>query len=125
MTESSLGGGSQTITMNASQWITGILAAALLAFAGCGKSNKPAAQDATPSARFAQFREAFQTPTPEQQPSIAKVSMGIRYRMYPDAVAALEQLSGDASLNDTQKTAVNNLIAALKQLAASPSAPPK
>ena len=108
--------------MKTTQWVTGLLVAAVMAFTGCGKKATAGGEESSPSARFAQFREVFQTPTPEQQQVVAKVSMGIRYRTYADAVAALEQLSTDASLNDAQKKAVTNLIESIKKMAA--SAPP-
>ena len=73
---------------------------------------------------LAKFSEAFPTPTPEQQQYVAKASQGIRYRMYPDALAALDQLSADASLTDAQKKAVNDLIEGIKQaLTNAPAAP--
>ena len=100
------------------------MAAALLAFAGCGKSSKSGAERISASMDVSKFSEAFPTPTPEQQQSITKVSQGVRYRMYPEALAALDQLSADASLTDAQKKAVNDLIEGIKQaLTNTPAAP--
>jgi len=111
--------------MNMTRWVSGVVVAGLLAFAGCGKSGKAAGEQPTAAMDFAKFREAFPTPTPEQQQAVAKVFQGIRYRLYPDAIAALEQLSGDASLTDAQKKAVNNLTEGLKRMTANAPAPPQ
>ena len=71
------------------------------------------------------WQQAFPSPTLEQQLIIAKVSQGIRYRMYPNALAALTQLSGDASLTGAQKKAVNDKIEQVKQEISKAANPPQ
>jgi hypothetical protein len=112
------------MTMKTTCWVSGILVAGLLAFAGCGKSDKAGAQQSSPAMDFTKFRTEFPSPTPEQQQVIAKVSQGIRYRLYPDALAALAQLSGDASLTEAQKKAVGDLAAGLSQMMTNAPAAP-
>ena len=106
------------------RWVSVVVVAGLVAFAGCGKSAKPAAKQSTASMDLAKFREAFPTPTPGQQANIDKVMMNIRYRLYDRCVDALAQLSTDTSLTDAQKKAVNDLAEGLKNLMSSTPAPP-
>ena len=110
--------------MKTTHWASGIAVAGLLAFAGCGKSEQPSAQRISASMDLQKFAQAFPAPTPEQQKNVAKASQGVRYRMYPDALAALDQLSGDASLTDAQKKAVSDLIEGVKQALTNTSAAP-
>ncbi len=46
---------------------------------------------------------------------MAKVHSGVRYRIYPDALAALEGLSNDPALTEPQKKAVADMIAGVTQ----------
>jgi len=110
--------------MKTTVFLIGLIAAGALALAGCGKSDKAGAQQPSAAMDFTKFRQAFPTPTPEQNQVIAKVSLGIRYRLYPDALAALAQLSGDASLTDAQKKAVSDLAAGLSQMMTNAPAAP-
>jgi hypothetical protein len=72
------------MAMKTTYWVSGIVVAGLLAFAGCGKSGKAVPQQTSAAMEFTKFRQAFPTPTPEQQQMLAKVSQGIRYRLYPE-----------------------------------------
>ena len=112
--------------MKTTAFLIGLFAAGALALTGCGKSEKAAAQPqaTSPAMDFTKFRQSFPNPTPEQQQVIAKVSQAIRYRLYPDAVVALSQLSGDASLTDAQKKAVNDLAAGMSQAMTNAAAAP-
>jgi hypothetical protein len=110
--------------MKTTVFLIGLIAAGALALAGCGKSDKAGAQQPSAAMDFTKFRQAFPAPTPEQNQVIAKVSQGIRYRLYPDALAALAQLSGDASLTDAQKKAVSDLAAGLSQMMTNAPAAP-
>jgi hypothetical protein len=98
--------------------------AGVLALAGCGKSDKTSAQQSSPAMDFTKFRQAFPTPTPEQEQAISKVSQAIRYRLYPDVLAILTQLGGDASLTDAQKKAVSDLTAGINQMMTNAPAAP-
>jgi len=110
--------------MKTTVFLIGLIAAGALALAGCGKSDKAGAQQPSAAMDFTKFRQAFPAPTPEQNQVIAKVSLGIRYRLYPDALAALAQLSGDASLTDAQKKAVSDLAGGLSQMMTNAPAAP-
>jgi len=103
-----------------------VLLAGSLAFAGCGKSAKPTVQGTTAAVDMPKFQQAFPSPTPEQQSNISKVQQSVRYGLYPDALAALDKLAGDAALSEAQKKAVNDMIEGVKQaIAKLPTAPPK
>jgi hypothetical protein len=100
-------------------WITGLLLAGLFACAGCGKSDKGNAQSIPATMDLAKFSQAFESPTPEQQASMAKVREGVRYRLYPKALEGLDALLGDSSLTEPQKKAVNDMIQGVKAAIAS------
>ena len=87
----------------------------VLAFAGCGKSAKSTAQGDTVRMDLPKFTQAFPSPTPEQQGNLAKVASGVRYRLYPEALAALEALDGDTTLTEPQKKAVGDMIQGITQ----------
>jgi hypothetical protein len=101
--------------MKTMYWASGVVLAGLLAFAGCGKSEKAGAPGVAAGMDILKFRQAFPTPTPEQQQSIAKVAQGIRYRLYPTALESLSQLTADPALTDAQKKVVNDMIEGIKQ----------
>jgi hypothetical protein len=112
------------MTRQTTHWISGIIAAGLLVFAGCGKSNKAGSEHISLAMALQNFHQAFPSPTTEQQETIAMVSQGFRNRRYPDAAAALTQLSGDASLTDAQKKAVNELLGGVNQMLTNAPPPP-
>jgi hypothetical protein len=104
--------------------VSAVLAAGLLVFAGCGKSDKNSAPVDSVRMDLPKFQQAFPSPTMEQQGNLAKVSSGIRYRLYPDALAALESLAGDATLTEPQKQAVADMIKGVSQaMTNAPAAP--
>jgi hypothetical protein len=104
--------------------VSAVFVAGLLVLAGCGKSDKNASQAGTGGMDLVKFTQAFPSPTAEQQQELAKVTSGIRYRLYPDAMAALEKLSGDATLTDPQKQAVADLMKGVeKVMTNAPAAP--
>jgi hypothetical protein len=103
-----------------------VLLAGGLAFAGCGKPASTQVQGTITAMDLPKFQEAFPSPTPAQQSSIDKVRMGVRYGMYPDALAALDKLASDTSLTEPQKKAVSDVIEGIKQtLAKTATAPAK
>ena len=113
------------MTMKTTYWMSGLIVAGLLAFAGCGKSSQSTTASG-PQIDLAKFTQAFPTPTPDQQKNLFKVSQGIRYRRYPDALAGLEGLDGDASLTEPQKKAVADMVAGIQQaMTNTPPAPPQ
>ena len=101
-----------------------ILMAGVLALVGCGKAARNPAEGVPGMMDLPKFQQAFASATPDQRDSVANVSKGVRYGLYPDALAALEKLAGDATLTEPQKQAVNNMIQGIKQAAAKPPAPP-
>ena len=95
-----------------------------MAFAGCGKSGKGNTQAGAAGMDVMKFREAFPSPTPEQQQNIIKVTQNVRYRLFPDALEALDKLNADASLTEAQKKAVNDMLEGIKQaMTNAPAAP--
>jgi hypothetical protein len=110
------------MNMKTTYWVLGIVVAGLLAFAGCSKSNKPVAQHG--AVDIMKFRQAFPTPTPDQQNNISKVTQGVRYRLYPRALEALDKLNADPSLTDAQKKAVSDMIEGINQAMTNAPAPP-
>jgi hypothetical protein len=114
--------------MKPTQWLWTILLASLLALVGCGKSDKAGGRGLPATIDLPKFQQAFPSPTPEQQDAIGKVSAGVRYRLYPEALAALDKLAADPALTEPQKKEVNDLILGIKQAtaaaAAAAAAPP-
>ena len=103
-----------------------MLLVGLLAFTGCGKSEKSTAQAVPGAIDMPKFQQAFTSGTPEQQANVTRVASGVRYRLYPEALTALEKLDGDSTLTAPQKQAINDLIQAIKQaMAKAPAAPPQ
>jgi hypothetical protein len=110
--------------MKTTKWVSAVLVAGLLVLAGCGKSDKNSAQAGMAGIDLAKFSQAFPSPTPEQQGTLAKVTSGVRYRLYPDAMTALEALASDATLTEPQKKAVADLMKGVSQaMTNAPAAP--
>ena len=110
------------MTIRTSNWTAGLLLAVALAFVGCGKPAQSPAPGDRVRMDLAKFTQAFPSPTPEQQGALSKVANGVRYRLYPEALTALEGLAGDTSLTEPQKKAVADMIAGITQ--AVTNAPP-
>jgi len=104
--------------------VSGLLLAGLLAFVGCGKSEKNQAQGIPAMMDLSKFQQAFPSPTPAQQSHIAKASEGVRYGLYTNALSALDKLAADPALSEPQKKAVSDLIEGIKHTMAKASAPP-
>jgi len=109
--------------MKTTNWVSGLLLAGLLGLAGCGKSDSVGDRGLPPAMDLAKFQQAFPSPTPEQQSNIAKVSEGVRYGLYPNALAALDKLAADPALTEAQKKAVSDLVAGIKQTMAKAPTP--
>ena len=112
------------MTTKSKNWITGLLLAGVVAFAGCGKPASTQGQAPTAVMNIAKFQEAFPSPTPAQQSNIDKMRMAVRYGTYPEALAALDNLAGDAALTEPQKKAVSDMIESIKQTQAKKAAAP-
>jgi hypothetical protein len=103
-------------------WISGLLMAGTLAFAGCGKSEKPVITDGTVQAIDAtKFRPAFASSNPEIKAIVGKVMMSIQGSLYKDALAGLDKLSGLPELDEAQKKIVADLTEQVKRKMAAQS----
>jgi hypothetical protein len=98
----------------------GILAACLLAFTGCSKSDAPAPGtgevltiDAT------KFRPAFASASPEIKAIVDKVMMSIQASALQDALAGLDKLANTPDLTEPQKKVVATLTDQIKRKLAS------
>jgi hypothetical protein len=112
------------MAMKTTKLVSGLLLLGLLAFVGCGRSDKDQAQGIPAAMDISKFQQAFPSPTPEQQANIAKASEGVRYGLYPNALAALDKLAADPALTEPQKKAVSELVEGIKQTMAKAPAPP-
>ena len=112
--------------MKTTNWIYGVLAAGLLAVAGCGQSQKaPQPMDINGvKVDLPKFRQAFATVNPELQSSLGKVTMSVRYGQYPEAVAELEKLANNPSLTEPQKKVATEVLQQLKQVVSQTPARP-
>jgi hypothetical protein len=111
------------MTMRRSYWVSAILMVGLLAFAGCGGSDKAGDRGMPQAIDLAKFQQAFPAPSATQQDSIGKVSEGVRYGLYPEALAALDKLAADPALTEGQKKAVTDLVQGIKETTAKAAAP--
>lgn len=108
--------------MTLPNWIPGLLMAGALAFAGCGKSDKPVIADGTAQAIDATaFRPAFESATPEINAIVDNVMMSIQASIYKDAVAGLDKLARLPDLNEAQKKVVADLKEQVIKKMAAPS----
>jgi hypothetical protein len=112
--------------MKTKNWISSILAAALLAEAGCGESQKAPQPTIINGVKvdLAKFQQAFTTAQPEVQSSAFKVTMSIRYAQYGEAVAAVEKIVASPGLTEPQKKVAAEVLEQLKQVASQAKAKP-
>ncbi len=114
--------------MKTKNWISSILAAALLAEAGCGEAQKAPQPTIINGVKvdLARFQQAFTTAPADLQTSAFKVTMSIRYRQYAEAVAAVEKIATAPGLTEPQRTVTTNVLQQLKQvLTRAQTAPPQ
>jgi len=64
-----------------------ILLAGALALGGCGKPAKNPGEGVPGMMDLPSFKQAFASSTPEQEESANKVAHGVRYGLYPEALA--------------------------------------
>lgn len=111
--------------MKAINLMFGCLAAAVLATAGCKKSDQtpqaPVVQGVTVD--IPKLNEAFANASPEIKSTVTQVGFNIRYTKYEDALMALDKLANDPSVTDQQKKVVSELIDETKKLANAAPAP--
>jgi hypothetical protein len=101
-------------------WFVTILLGGLLCFSGAGCNKKQTAPK-TPEDAILEVRQAMTTaPKPLQDIFYNTVEPGIRYGKTDEAIAGMEKIASDPSLNEQQKKAVNDMIGLLKAKAPSP-----
>jgi hypothetical protein len=100
--------------MKKSMWIFGVLAAAVLAFAGCSKSNEGAAGGAASGPDYTSLAKSFTGATGDVQVGLDKIKTALRYSDYPTALSELEKLAANSSLTEPQKKAVGDMIQQIK-----------
>jgi hypothetical protein len=112
--------------MKTKNWISSILAAALLVEAGCGESRKAPQPTIINGVKvdLAKFQQAFNIAPPEVQSSVFKVTMSIRYAQYAEAVAAVDKIVKSAGLTEPQKKVAAEVLEQLKQVASQAPAKP-
>jgi len=98
-------------------WLLSIATCGLLALSSAACNKQPAsAPPKTVQEGVAQLQEALIKASPEVQSNLqSHVARGIRYGQYPEALAALDAIAGDPSLNDGQKKLVSQVTELVKQ----------
>ena len=88
----------------------------VLSGVGCHKGGASGAAPKTLEESMANLRSALATASPEVQSNLYHgVNFNIRYGDYAKASATLQQMAGEASLNDQQKKAVTEANDLIKQ----------
>ena len=107
--------------MKQRQFLWSIIAS-LFVVAGCSKSQPgpPRRQDVD----VPKLRQAFANEKPELRSMLDKAAMYIRYGQYREALAELEKLAANPSLNDAQKKLVSEACEQVKQQIAKEAAKP-
>ena len=98
-----------------------VLSGLLLVVGGCGKkqpTTPPAYEINGVKVDVPKLQEAFAGASPEIQADVNQTTLNLRYGMYEKSLMALDRLSSNPALNDTQKKVVNDLIEQMKQLIA-------
>lgn len=97
-------------------WLIAILLGGLLCFAGIGCKKNQIAQPKTPEEALLALRQSLATAPKEVQDILYNtVDNGIRYGKPQDAIAGLEKIAADPSVNAEQKklaTDVANMMRA-------------
>lgn len=113
---------------NTLNWMALVLAAGLLTFSGCGKSEKlPTSQEVGGvSVDLPKLQAAFAGAPPDLLNEVQNVSFGLRYGDYMKSLAALDKLANNASITEAQKKVVNDVIEQVKKVMAAqaPAAAP-
>jgi hypothetical protein len=103
-----------------------LLLAGVFGLTGCGKEQPAAPVVEGVSVDLPKLHEAFATASAELQTGVSEVTMGVRYRDYPRAIAALGKLASAPGLTEPQKKILGDITEQIKQLASkAPSAPPR
>ena len=101
--------------MKLTNYLLLILAVAVLALVGCGKSKAPQKAERRPGVvDLSDLQGAFPNPTPEVTTCIDKLRFATRYRTFDTAIVELDKLSRLPDLTDSQKKAVDEVIEQVK-----------
>ncbi len=103
--------------MKTKVWIAASLAAVVLMFAGCGKSNQPPPAPAPRpvAVNVPKLRDACASGDAAVQAAAGRAVMAIRMGDYATAAAELDALAANTSLTETQKQAVSEVREQVKQ----------
>ena len=99
--------------------VTTLLVLATAAFAGCKKKAPPPPQATTiggVKVDAPRLAAELATAGPEAKTALTDFQMALRYQMYERALAPLDKLANDPTLNESQKKVVNDVIEQIKQL---------
>ena len=101
-----------------------LVSASILGGVGCHKNSGSAKAPKSMEEGIANLRAALATANPEVQSNLYHgVTFNLRYGDYAKASDALQQMAGNASLNDQQKKAVNDANDLVKQAMATAQNP--
>ncbi len=101
--------------MRTTRWTVAILAAAVLATAGCSKASKPQPTAASELMDMGKLQQTFQPPSPDFETSLTKLRFALRYGEFDTALAELDKLANTAGITEAQKKAVNDKIDQVRQ----------
>jgi hypothetical protein len=104
--------------MKKTPWLTGILAAVLLALVGpaCKKEAPPPPPEHEGVViDLPKLQQTFATAGADIQSSMAKVNFGVRYGKYMDALEGLDKMASDPSTTEPQKKVIAELIEQVKK----------
>jgi hypothetical protein len=111
--------------MKLCNWVLVLSLACVALVAGCGK-GKSADSPSAETINATKLRPAFASAGPEAQALVDKAMTSIQSSMYPDALAALDQLANLPNLTPQQKETVTAVIEQTKKkMAALQSGAPK
>lgn len=108
--------------MKLSYWLSAAVMAALLALAGCSKPAKPEFKTQGVVIDMQKLYGLSHGTSPDVQNAVRQAQMNIQYSRFTDALASLDKVANDPSLNDAQKKDAADLIAQVKELASKPPA---
>jgi hypothetical protein len=107
-------------------WMMMVLLTGGLALTGCGKEKPAAPVVGGVAVDLPKLQEAFATASAELQNSVSEVAMGVRYRDFPRATAALGKLANAPGLTEPQKKILSEITEQIKQMASkAATAPPR
>jgi hypothetical protein len=107
------------LIVKTTNFFSALLAAGLMIFAGCSKSQKEptASQIQGVGVDLAKLQAAYASNTnTDIQDQLMQVSFGMRYGDYMKSLVALDKLVNNPASSDQQKQVVNQVIEQVKQV---------